>query len=114
VITLDGKKASKIFDFRVRENEQKWFILGAFSVGLFLLGLVAGRIFTQSRSSIALLITVTWFSGSAQLSSDQGLTKPIHTASVNIEPSKIGTPTLIQWRLDGGLVGEKSTAFRTL
>ncbi len=38
VVTLDGKKASKIFDFRVRENEQKWFILGAFSVGLFLLG----------------------------------------------------------------------------
>jgi hypothetical protein len=114
VITLDGKKASKIFDFRVRENEQKWFILGAFSVGLFLLGLVAGRMFTHSQPSIALLITITGLSGSAQLSSAQGLTKPIHTASMNIEPAKVGIPILVQWRLDGDSVGEKPTAFLTL
>ena len=45
VVTLDGKKASKVFAFKVRENESKWLLLAVFSFGLFLLGFFAGRIF---------------------------------------------------------------------
>jgi hypothetical protein len=42
--TADCGKASKNFKFYVRENQKKWFALTGFSVGLFLLGLMAGRV----------------------------------------------------------------------
>ena len=45
----DGQKTSKIFPLRIRENKQKWVFLGIFSMALFALGVMAGRIFTSSR-----------------------------------------------------------------
>jgi hypothetical protein len=48
---LDGRKTSKTFPLRIRENKRKWFFLGIFSLALFALGVIAGRIFTSSRSS---------------------------------------------------------------
>jgi hypothetical protein len=49
--TADGGKASKDFKFYIRENPKKWFALTGFSVGLFLLGLMAGRVFTGAKSA---------------------------------------------------------------
>ena len=47
----DGRKTSKTFPLTIRENKQKWVFLAIFSLALFALGVMAGRIFTASRSS---------------------------------------------------------------
>ncbi len=70
-ITADGKSASKIFVFTVRENEKKWFILGGFSLGLLFLGFAAGRIFTQSKPVLSLFVGMTLLSGSAPCANAQ-------------------------------------------
>jgi hypothetical protein len=49
-IAPDGRKAAKTFNFKIRENKQKWFFLGLFSLALFVFGVVAGRIFTSLGS----------------------------------------------------------------
>lgn len=46
VVTTDGK-ATKTFPLRIRENREKWYLLGMFTLGLFALGVVAGRVFTR-------------------------------------------------------------------
>jgi hypothetical protein len=56
VISADGMKASKAFAFTVRENEKKWLALGAFSSALFVLGFIAGRVFTRAAT---LTLTIT-------------------------------------------------------
>ena len=114
VVSLNGTKASAVFAFKIRENERKWFALGGFSVGLFLLGFAAGRIFTQARAAAAVFISVTLLSGSAGVSAAQEIVKPTHTAALEIEPAKVGTRTSVQWRLVGGSDGEKPTGFLTL
>ncbi|HTF92277.1 MAG TPA: hypothetical protein VK632_04485, partial [Verrucomicrobiae bacterium] len=48
VRAADGRQAARTFVFKIRENESKWLILGAFSVALFVLGFGAGRIFTRT------------------------------------------------------------------
>ena len=114
VATPDGKKASKIFKFKMRENERKWFTLGGFSVGLFFLGLVAGRIFTQARSAIALSIAFALLSGSAEFSAAQETAKPFRTAALEVAPTKVGIPGRVEWRLEGKSAGEEPAAFLTL
>ena len=64
--TADGGKASKDFKFYVRENQKKWFALTGFSVGLFLLGLMAGRVFTGARSAMIALVAAALLVGSSR------------------------------------------------
>ena len=114
VVSLDGTMASKVFAFNIRENERKWFTLGGFSVGLFLLGFAAGRIFTQARSAAAVFIAVALLSESAEVSTAQEIIKLSHTAVLEVEPAKVGTATSVQWRLESESTHEKPTAFLTL
>jgi len=114
VVSLDGTKASTVFAFKIRENERKWFTLAGFSVGLFLLGFAAGRIFTQTRTGAAVFTTVTLLCGSAEIPAAQDIVKPLHTVALEIEPAKVGTPTTVQWRQEGDSDGKKPTAFLTL
>src|SRR5262249_32627322 len=56
VVTPDGKKASKEFTFTIREREEKWATLAAFSAALLCLGFVAGRIFTRIPIAAVVLV----------------------------------------------------------
>ena len=114
VKTVDGGKASKDFKFYVRENQKKWFALTAFSVGLFLLGLVAGRVFTAGPKSamIALLAValLVEFSRAAQSPSAEGT----ENAGLEIGAPKVGMPTLVRWFLKNPEMAGKSSALLTL
>jgi hypothetical protein len=114
VTTVDGGKASKDFKFYIRENQKKWFALTAFSVGLFLLGLVAGRVFSAGpkNAMIALLAVVlsVELSRAAVPPSVEGM----ENTGLEIGAAKVGTPTLVRWFLKNPEVAARSTALLTL
>jgi hypothetical protein len=98
VVADDGRKVSKAFSFKVRENRKKWLGLGAFSAGLFVLGFGAGRIFTGARGRAVSLIAAVLFAVSpgilpAQQSGAAG------SASLEIEPPTVGKPSVVRWSL---------------
>jgi hypothetical protein len=114
VVTTDGKKASQIFEFKVRENERKWLSLGGFSIALFFLGFIAGRIFTPSRVAAGVLIVGAFLCGTGDSYSVQQAAEPLRAATLEIESAKVGTQTDVQWRLKGEFAGEKPVNFLTL
>jgi len=110
VVTADGSKASKVLSFAVRENRQKWLALGAFSAGLFILGFVAGRVFTGARAGeVALIAAAVLLGGSAAISNAQQNT-PAGPAILEIEPATVGKPSLVRWKLVNDGAADRSAA----
>ena len=112
VVSGEGSKANKVITFKVRENQEKWLALGAFSAGLFVLGFTAGRVFTGSRASaIALIASGTLLVGLAGTSSAQQ-NAPIGPAVLEIEPATVGKPSLVRWKManDGTGVDDRLAA----
>ncbi|MGH7817168.1 MAG: hypothetical protein ACREOR_07250, partial [Candidatus Binatia bacterium] len=104
--TADGKKASKVFPITVRENSRKWLALGGFSLGLFLLGFIAGRVFTRpSNARLSLLLGVIF----AAPSPPTAIARLSQPASLAVEPATVGKLSRITWRLDGGPPANGST-----
>ena len=96
IATSDGRRASKTFNFTIRENEKKWLALGAFCAGLFMLGFVAGRVFTGSIRAAATigllaLLSVPIVSVRAQEAEGSG------GATLQVEPAVVGKLTLLRW-----------------
>jgi hypothetical protein len=108
VVTDDGRQVRKAFSLKVRENRKKWLALGAFSAGLFVLGFVAGRIFTGAKGPVVSLIATALLAVSPAMShvpqqSSGG------TTGLEIEPASVGKPSLVRWSLprnggDGAVV----------
>ncbi len=101
--SADGKKASQTFDITVRESATKWLTLGGFTVGLFLFGFVAGRVFTGTTPSTASLMLALVFSGTAPSSAVAQLSQTTDRAAqatLTIEPAVVGKPSRIVWRLN--------------
>jgi hypothetical protein len=107
VLTVDGNKASKTFEFKIHEHGTKWLVLGVFTLGLFAVGFVAGRIFTslapasRGPTGMILLFVVTSFTflvGSA-IGQEAGNGKPV--ARLEIDPPTVGKPARVHWRLEG-------------
>jgi len=113
VVADDGRKVSKAFSFKVRENRKKWLTLAAFSAGLFVLGFAAGRIFTGTTGKkTASMIAVVLLAGTTAILNAQpdGAAGP---AGLEIEPATVGKPSLVRWGLTSA--GEASrTGFLTL
>jgi hypothetical protein len=104
VLAPDGTKSSKMFAIEVGEHRSKWLSLAAFMVGLFGVGVLAGRIFTHTVSKgtgalSAIFFASTWF---ALLSStalaQTGVAKPI--AQLEIDPPSAGKLAQIRWIVD--------------
>lgn len=110
-LTADGARASKTFLFKVRENEKKWLFLGGFSLGLFLLGFVAGRILTHVVTAVivgALLLGLA-----ERLLAQRSSEAPAPTA-LEIGPARVGAPTDVRWRWQKQPDIEKTPAWITL
>ena len=108
IVTADGSKANKGLTFAVRENRQKWLAFGAFSAGLFILGFVAGRVFTGARAGVFALITAAaLLSGPAEISSAQQ-NQPAGPAILEIEPATVGKPSLVRWKLVNDSAADRS------
>ncbi|MGH7798726.1 MAG: hypothetical protein ACREQ2_27995 [Candidatus Binatia bacterium] len=114
VVSGDGTRASKAFTFDVRESQKKWLALVAFSAGLFLLGFVAGRVFTGARADTALAILgMTLLAGAAGVSAAQQRDAS-GTAVLEIEPATVGETSGVRWRLATDGVGNRREATLTL
>ena len=113
VHTADGRKAARSFVVRIRENESKWFALGAFSVALFVLGFGAGRIFTKIRIHAALIVLTCLLAAPAQ-----GATAPVPEArlvgKLEVEPATVGKLSRIAWRLENAGQPDPRTVLLTL
>jgi hypothetical protein len=104
---IDATKATKTFTLVIRENKQKWVFLGIFSLALFTVGVIAGRIFTSSRSSRAEEITAGFVLLLTSLMASID-TVPAQEAEgagkygwLEIDPAIVGKPSQIRWRLAG-------------
>jgi hypothetical protein len=104
---IDGKKAAKIFTLTIRENKQKWIFLGIFSLALFTGGVIAGRIFTSSRSSRAGELTASsvLLLGSLMAALDPVTAQEAERSGqfgwLEIDPATVGHPSGVRWRLAG-------------
>jgi hypothetical protein len=114
-VAADNSKADGLFYLVIRENEKKWVFLGLFTVGLFLLGVVAGRLFTSSQLvskrnvlvSILLSILCSFFSERAALAQEEKSEK--YEARLEISPPRVGKLSHIRWSLAGIKEGERPT-----
>jgi hypothetical protein len=113
VTTADGGKASKDFKFYIRENQKKWFALTGFSIGLFLLGLIAGRVFTGAKSAMIALFAVALLVGSSRAGEPPGV-EETENAGLEIGAATVGTPTVVRWFLKNAEIAGKSNALLTL
>ncbi len=96
VASADGRKASKTFNFTIRENEKKWLALGGFCAGLFVLGFLAGRIFTGAIGpavAIGALLLLSIPTASVGAQADRVAGK----ALLQIEPATVGRLALVRW-----------------
>jgi hypothetical protein len=101
---LDGRKTNKTFPISIREDRQKWFFLGIFSLALFALGLMAGRIFT-SRSSRARPLAAGLLLGTLITAIETGAAQEAERGArfgwLEIDPAAVGKPGKVRWRLAG-------------
>jgi hypothetical protein len=102
-ISAEGKQASKIFKFSIRENRVKWIILGSVMIGLFILGFIAGRIFSVSRprrerSAACLVLWIGCFFAFTAGATEQKIGPGKHAGRLEIAPARVGQPTLVRWR----------------
>jgi hypothetical protein len=89
---------SKTFHFHIRENQQKWLALGAVSAALFVLGFVAGRIFTGTwANAISLIAAALFVSATAYADAQNGAVAD--AAVLKIEPATVGRPSELRWSL---------------
>jgi hypothetical protein len=119
-VSPDGSTAGKSFEIGIRENEQKWLLLGIFVCVLFLVGLIAGRIFTSVRATSAKTI-VSWlllptacvisFSGRA-VAQARAEGRPI--ASLEVAPATVGRMSDIRWSVASSAGEVKPAAQLTL
>ncbi len=111
--TADGGKATKNFKFYIRENQKKWFALTGFSIGLFLLGLMAGRVFTGRKSAMIALFAAALLVESSRAAEPRRV-EETENAGLEIGAATVGTPTAVRWFLKNTEIAGKSNTLLTL
>jgi hypothetical protein len=102
----DGRKTNKTFPLTIRENKQKWVFLAIVSLALFALGVIAGRIFTSSRSrrkrefSVCLLFLLGGLTA-IEIAVAQEPERGRQFGWLEIDPATVGNPSKVRWRLGG-------------
>jgi len=99
----DGQKTIKVFLLDIKENKQKWLFLGMFSLGLFAVGVIAGRIFThpapgEKRSAAACLLLLMSCLAVAVEGAAQELERP-YFGRLEVDPGVVGKPSKVRWTL---------------
>ncbi|MDP2605171.1 MAG: hypothetical protein Q8S00_21715 [Deltaproteobacteria bacterium] len=119
-VAPDGRKAARTFNFKIRESKQKWFFLGLFSLALFVVGMVAGRIFTppglNGVKGIAgcLLLALGGLLSVMENAAGQATRQGEQFGWLEVDPATVGKPTSVRWRLGGDEQTEKSMALLAL
>jgi hypothetical protein len=114
-VTIDGRKAEKSFAIKVKEKERKWLFLGLFTLGLFSLGFVAGRIFTplqmDSKQNAALWMFLLFFGlvSYNEKAFTQELKTERYAGRFEITAATVGKLSQIRWYLVGAGAEKGST-----
>jgi len=102
-VAADGQGTIKKFPIPVLEERQKWFWLGLFCAGLFLVGFIAGRIFTTpgaggiTTALLALSLAVVGsVGGHDPPSPTQNASNP--QSALEIDGAVVGKLTSLCWR----------------
>jgi hypothetical protein len=104
VLAPDGSRSSKTFNLEIREHRSKWWALGGFTLGLFAIGFIAGRIFTHTarpgtRPAQLLLVIVAFLTvGTVAIAQETRTQKP--SARLEIDPPTVGKLARVRWNLD--------------
>ncbi len=94
-----GRRLQRSLAFHVRENRAKTAFLAGFVAALFLLGFIAGRIFS-APTGVAAVLTIALLLGAGPdrgLSADAGRTAGFK-GELTVAPPRVGTPSAIRWR----------------
>jgi hypothetical protein len=108
VLTVEGTKASKTFELNVREQGSKWLVLGTFTIGLFAVGFMAGRIFTTTTPDgrrdayVAFLFVVMSLQCLDGPAMGQEVRNDEAVAQLDIDPPTVGKPARVHWKLERG------------
>jgi hypothetical protein len=101
-VAADGQAATKEFAVEVRENREKWLWLALFCAVLFLIGCVAGRIFTTpGRAGIVMILllsiaVVGRVGGHDAPAPTQDVSNP--QSALEIDGAVVGGLTSLRWR----------------
>ena len=118
-IAPDGRKMNKTFPLAIRENKQKWFFLGIFTMGLLVLGVFAGRIFTgalshaKRRGAVCLLVSMSCVAVPVEVAA-QELGQQKYFGWLEVDPATVGKPSSVRWRLAGEANAESRGVSLTL
>lgn len=105
VLAPDGTQSSKTFELEIREHRSKWLALGVFTLGLFAVGFIAGRIFTHTprdgtgalRIIFFALVSFT-FPAATAIAQEAASDKPV--TRLEIDPPMAGKLARVRWVLD--------------
>ena len=118
-IAPDGRKVNKSFPLAIRESKQKLVFLGVFTLGLFVLGVLAGRIFTgtlsnaKRRAAACLLVSMSCVVVSGEVVA-QEVGQRKYFGWLEIDPATVGKPSKVRWRLAGEEKAEGRAVLLTL
>jgi hypothetical protein len=111
-----GANSERAFAFHVYENRQKWLALGVFACALFLIGMIAGRIFsapgTERDLTIGTLLVLCLTSCETTVDAAwaQANPKQSYAAQLAVSPPTVGRPARVQWSLGPAGAAEKPSA----
>jgi hypothetical protein len=120
-VTPDGKQASQVFNFVIREHVKKWLFLALLTLGLFGLGFVAGWVFSArapatkglTTKCAAAFIGCLWV-GSASFANETAPRQGGNIGRLEIEPAIVGRAAAVRWRLDGDAMAGDSRPLLSL
>ena len=105
VLAPDGTQFSKTFELEIREHRSKWLALGVFTLGLFAVGFIAGRIFTHTPSDGVGALRIMFFAlvsltSPAATALAQGVRSDRPVTRLEIDPPTVGKLARVRWALD--------------
>jgi len=89
---------NQTFTFEVRENETKWFVLSMFLLALFVLGVVAGCIFTGANTALAVLVAMLIAAGTPARALAPADDNAVQREGLEVSPPAVGKLSHLSWR----------------
>jgi hypothetical protein len=104
-VGASGVNVERTFTFYVHENRKKWLVLGSFALGLFLIGAIAGRIFSapgkgkRVQHCILLALCLASLGTLADAACAQENQKQKSAVKLDVSPARVGRLARVQWSL---------------
>jgi len=111
-LTSNNQKSTAALEITVKEKEWKWFLLGVFTLGLFLSGFVAGRIFTHSSTVsnrkvlLCFMVSMLHIGIYTVKAFTQDVKSDVGPARLEIDAAPVGKLSQVRWYRVGPPLGD--------